>query len=76
MPKSLQKDLYEYFDYYWDKDRNYAIKDNKDAGFYKTLPRHIKLAVRFVIMRFNLIIDIALQRFLVQRFSIQLLALL
>lgn len=42
LPKDLVKKIEEYFEYYWSKDKNYALKYDEDRLFLKELPKNIR----------------------------------
>lgn len=39
LPKDMTRKIENYFDYYWAKDRNYAIKSEDDLRFMQELPK-------------------------------------
>lgn len=39
LPKEMTRKIENYFDYYWAKDRNYAIKSEEDLRFMQELPK-------------------------------------
>lgn len=39
LPKEMTRKIENYFDYYWAKDRNYAIKSEDDLRFMQELPK-------------------------------------
>lgn len=45
LPKEMTRKIENYFDYYWAKDRNYAIKSSEDQRFMHELPKQIRINV-------------------------------
>lgn len=45
LPKEMTRKIENYFDYYWAKDRNYAIKSEEDLRFMQELPKQIRINV-------------------------------
>lgn len=41
-PKEMTKKIESYFEYYWQHDKNYAIKNEEDIRFMKELPKSIR----------------------------------
>ena len=46
IPKDLMRKIEGYFDYYWRKDLNYAMKSEMDQRFISELPKEIRINVR------------------------------
>lgn len=42
LPKEMTKRFEQYFQYYWQHDKNYAIQSDEDMRFMKELPKHIR----------------------------------
>lgn len=42
LSKEMTKRFEQYFDYYWQHDKNYAIQSDEDMRFMKELPKHIR----------------------------------
>lgn len=42
LPKTLVKKIENYFEYYWSKDKNYALKTEDDKKLLKELPKDIR----------------------------------
>lgn len=49
IPKEMTRKIENYFEYYWQHDRNYAIKSEEDIAFYKELPKSIRKKVHLII---------------------------
>jgi potassium voltage-gated channel Eag-related subfamily H protein 8 len=45
LQKSMSRRIEEYFDYYWAKDLNYAMKSEEDQRFLSELPKEIRVAI-------------------------------
>jgi hypothetical protein len=45
LPKEMTREIEEYFDYYWAKDLNYAMKSELDIRFISELPKEIRVSV-------------------------------
>ena len=45
LPKDIVTRIEEYFDYYWAKDLNYAMKSESDKRFISELPKDIRINV-------------------------------
>ena len=48
LPKEMSRQIEEYFDYYWAKDLNYAMKSEEDERFLSELPKEIRVSVSVV----------------------------
>ena len=48
LPKEMTRKIENYFDYYWAKDRNYAIKSEEDLRFMQELPKEIRISVSYI----------------------------
>ena len=46
LPKGMVRHIEEYFDYYWAKDLNFAMKTEMDKRFISELPKEITVSVR------------------------------
>ena len=46
LPSLMQRQIEEYFDYYWEKDLNFAMKTELDHRFISELPKEITVNVR------------------------------
>ena len=42
LSKEMTKKFEQYFEYYWQHDKNYAIQSDEDKRFMKELPKHIR----------------------------------
>lgn len=42
LSKEMTKKFEQYFEYYWQHDKNYAIQSDDDKRFMKELPKHIR----------------------------------
>lgn len=42
LSKEMTKRFEQYFEYYWQHDKNYAIQSDEDMRFMKELPKHIR----------------------------------
>jgi hypothetical protein len=45
LSKIMTRKIEGYFDYYWKKDKNYAVKSEEDERFLSELPKQIKINV-------------------------------
>ena len=45
LPKDMALRIESYFNYYWAKDRNYAMKSEEDQRFLSELPKQIRVNV-------------------------------
>lgn len=45
LPKEMLNSMEEYFDHYWARDLNYAMKSEEDIRFLSELPKEIKIEV-------------------------------
>lgn len=45
LPKDMTRKIENYFDYYWARDRNYAVKTDDDLRFMQELPKAIRVNV-------------------------------
>jgi hypothetical protein len=50
IPKEMTRNIENYFEYYWNHDRNYAIKSKEDIAFYKELPKSIRRKVSILLI--------------------------
>lgn len=46
VPKAMMRKIEKYFDYYWARDLNYAMKSELDQRFLSELPKEIRINVR------------------------------
>ena len=46
--KDMLRKIEIYFDYYWAKDLNYAVKTQEDQRFLNELPKDIRISVRII----------------------------
>jgi potassium voltage-gated channel Eag-related subfamily H protein 8 len=45
LPKDMRRRLEKYFEYFWARDLNYAMKSEADQRFISELPKEIKISV-------------------------------
>jgi hypothetical protein len=45
LPKDMTLKIEEYFEYFWAKDRNYAVRSVEDKRFLSELPKQIRINV-------------------------------
>ena len=46
LPKDMTRKIEAYFDYFWAKDKNYAVKSEEDLRFMSELPKPIRVNVK------------------------------
>lgn len=54
LPKEMTKRIEGFFEYYWSRDKHYALKRDDDKKFLKELPLKIRIDVRYLFMNLTL----------------------
>lgn len=54
LPRTLTRNIETYFDYYWARDLNYAMKSVDGQRFISELPKEIRIDVRLMLTSLDL----------------------
>ena len=52
VPKAMMRKIEDYFEYYWARDLNFAMKSELDQRFLSELPKEIRINVSFILNNF------------------------